>query len=312
MSKYLILVIIFFISVNKLYSQVELPALIKQYVKINENTKKIKDAKIRRITELADTKGRQDTVRINAYDINGNLVYEKIVSLASNANDKDIKFSYTYQYDGTGKLIKKIDSTGKFVKSIQLNYDDIGNIIQEQEFNNNNMVIREAGYEYDELSRLIESKELNILYDCKSNIKYAYDSYNNLVNMKVERSCKDGATEKSNYKYVYNYDKKGNVIEKQTLLTGKSYKIEKFKYDSNGNLVESKEELSKDSYKEYEYSYDLKNQRYRIDRKEVYGAEIKQFSEQLKYDDKGNLIEDKYADADGNTISVHSYYYEYY
>jgi hypothetical protein len=312
MFKNLIIGVLFLFSANLLYSQVELPAVFKLYIKINENPKRIKDAKIKRYTEVADIKGKQDTVRINAYDTNGNIIYEKIVSIASNTNDKNITISYTYTYDGARKLIQKIDSTGKAYRRITLSYDDIGNLIQEKEHNNNGIVIRDASYEYDELSRLIESKELNIIYDCKSGTLYKYDSYNNLVSMKIERSCKDGPVEKTNYKYVYNYDKKGNIIEKQVGLIGGSYKTETFKYDNKGNMVQSYEELSKDSYKEYTYGYDNDNRKSQIDKKEVYGIEIKQFSEQFKYDNKGNLIEDKYVDADGNVISLHTYVYEYY
>lgn len=312
MLKNLIIITLILFSINALYSQVELPVVLKQYVKINENTKKIKDAKIRKFTEIAEANGRQDTARINAYDNNGNLIYEKIITRASNDKDKDISMSYSYNYDGFGKLTKRIDTTGKFVKRIELKYDEIGNLIMEQEYNNNNIVFREVNYEYDELSRVIEAKEVNLIYNCKTETKYGYDSYNNLVNIKIERSCKDGPPEKTNYKYTYKYDNKGNVIEKLTQQFGKNYKTETFKYDSNGNLVESYEELNKDNYKQFAYSYDLKNLKYQIDRKEVYGADVKQFTEQLKYDEKGNIIEDKYVDSDGNIISVHTYSYEYY
>jgi hypothetical protein len=294
------------------YSQVEVASIYKEYFKINENPKKIKDSKIRRFTELTTVNGKQDTVRVNSYDINGNLSQEIIKSFAATPDDRDVRFNYNYVYDSFGKLIQKVDSSGAEVKKIMLYYDDIGNIEQEKEFNSRGKNNREVSFEYDELSRLIESTEINHINGCRTVQQFEYDSYNNLVTIKSDRSCKDMGNEISVVKYNYKYNNKYNIIEKLSILPNGSFKTETFQYDSMGNMIQSYESVNKSEYNEYLIAYDKNNNKYQIDKKVVAGDIVKHYTEQFKYDDKGNVIEDKYSDENGKVLSVHTYYYEFY
>jgi hypothetical protein len=293
-------------------SQVEVASIYKEYIKINENPKKFKDAKIRKFVELTSLNGKQDTVRMNIYDINGNLSQEIIKSFAASPDDRDVRLNYCYSYDNFGKLIQKVDSSGADVRKITLTYDDIGNIESEKETNSKGRKNREVTFEYDELSRLIESTEINYINGCKTVQQFEYDSYNNLVTIKSDRSCKDMGNDLSVVKYNYKYNNKYNIIEKQSILPSGSFKTETFQYDSKGNMIQSYESASKSEYSEYLIAYDKNNNKSQVDKKIVAGESVAHFTETFKYDDKGNVIEDKYADEKGNVLSVHTYYYEFY
>ena len=70
MANKLIISLFIFVFLNKcdLFSQEEQPTIYYDYVKINENAKKIKDAKIKKATMMLVTKDSEDTVNIAYYD----------------------------------------------------------------------------------------------------------------------------------------------------------------------------------------------------------------------------------------------------
>ncbi|HEY3251848.1 MAG TPA: hypothetical protein VGK25_12120, partial [Ignavibacteria bacterium] len=185
-----ILALVFLIIFShSLYSQAELPALYNDYVKINENSKKIKAAKISKRVSILIGNG-QDTTSISYYDMNGNL--SKEITLTENISDMDSKIfylRYLYKYDGNGRLLEKIDSTNGQFRKIILSYDDMGNIVKEEKFDAFRNALEEVSHEYDNLGRLIESSEKNIFGNCKVVKQYAYDSYNNMAKYSMKNNC---------------------------------------------------------------------------------------------------------------------------
>ena len=69
-------IIICYNSVN--YSQSEFPRIVKTYLKLNDNSKSIKEAKIRKSIEILSIDSRQDTLRITEYDTDGFILNEMV------------------------------------------------------------------------------------------------------------------------------------------------------------------------------------------------------------------------------------------
>jgi len=307
--KLLISVIILF-NGALIYCQAEYPKVFIDYVKINESSKKIKDAKIRKCTEIKTANNRQDTMKTLYYDDNGNLLQKYLLAEASNFSDGDYGYiSYFYLYNN-GILVQKIDSSnGEALKTI-ISYDEFGNISKE-EIKAHNEIIREISYEYDNLSRLIESVEKDLVQNCKTTQRYDYDSYNNLAKLSVKSSCSGIGSNLNATTCSYKYDSKYNIIEKRTTYPTGSYKIESFKYEK-GSLIESYASSNKEAYIKYVYFNDAASNSIKVEETEVIREIFTKYTRLLKYDKYGNLLEEQYTGPDGKEIYTRKNIYEYY
>ncbi|RPI18775.1 MAG: hypothetical protein EHM58_03965 [Ignavibacteriae bacterium] len=312
MKKYIFVVILNSIYVLSAFSQAEIPVVYKDYVNFNENSKRIKEAKIHVRTEVSQVEGKQDTLRVCWFDAGGNLAKEYRYSKVNGKDTLPVKNNYSYVYGTNGMLIQKIDSSGAEVVKFNIYYDDIGTITQEREYNAKGKKVREVNYEYDDLSRLVEANEVNYIDNCKTTALYEYDSYNNVAKHTLKKSCPGSESVTSAYQYFYKYDNKYNIIEKQSIFPDKTFKTETFQYDNNGNIVKSYESISKDEYNEYAYYYDKLNNRIKTEKKEVTGLFYKSYTEETTYDEKGALIETRITGPDEKVVLTKKFVYEYY
>lgn len=288
-----------------------MPDLYNNFIKINDNAKKNKAAKIKIYAEIMAVNDKQDTTNIYQYDTNGILIKRLIQNIDTTRKENKIFYqNYTYVYKG-GRLTERLDSTNGDIWRTVLYYDDLGNISKEELYFRSKLAM-DRTYDFDELGRMIESNEVNYYQSCKIVEKFAYDSYNNMAKHSVRNDCKDLQGKVTEYKFGYKYDKKSNIIEKQSTYPSGGYNSETYKYDARGNMTEYYESNSKNEYSEAIYSYDKSNIKVKADRKEVIGGFTTLYAEKFVYDDKGNLIEDQNFNPNGELMFTRKYMYEFY
>lgn len=302
------------ITVSRIvFSQAEMTSVYNEYVKINENAKKLKDAKIKKSISIISTKESTDTLNISYYDINGNLVNEmNSVIVSSSVESKKIYQKSAYKYDEQFRVLEKFDSTSGEVRRKVLHYEADGTLSAEEIYNSKGELIKESSHEYDQLSRLIETTEKDNLAKCRTDKKYAYDSYNNMAKYVLSSNCNDSASKSLNITYVYKYDNKSNIIEKNTYFSSKNFKTESFTYGSNGKLYQSYIITGPEIYTLSLYFYDNSNFLTKIDKTEVNGSEKTKYLVFYKNDKFGNVLEIRELTVTGAQSYVLRYEYEYY
>ena len=306
----LVIFILALFSYSLIYSQAEYPKVVMEYIRVNDAAKKIKDAKIRKCTEIMSVNNSQDTTQVFYYDNTGNLSQRFLLANASKYKDSDHgNSSYFYLYNN-GILVQKIDSSNGVAKKTVISYDEFGNISKE-EVKSRSETLSEISYEYDNLSRLIESVEKDAVQNCKTTQRYDYDSYNNLTKLSVKSSCNGIGSNLNATVFTYKYDAKYNIIEKRTTYPTGSYKIESFKY-ANGLLVESYVSTSNDAYVKSIYHNDAATNTIKVEETEVVGDVFTAYNRLRKYDKFGNLVEEYYTGPDGKEIYTMKNKYEYY
>lgn len=292
-------------------AQAEYPEVIKKFVLINDKAKQIKASRIEKTIQVQVTNSRQDTIHINVYDMNGNLVKEYDFEQDTIKGSKRIyQENYTYEYDAAGRIIVKIDSTtsGKVIRTV-IEYEDNGNFSKEDVYSNDTLELEES-FDYDNLARLTECSGKNYLGDCKFVLDYVYDSYNNLAKIKSRNDCEN--TAQGEVSFITGYDKHSNIVSKNTISPSGLSKVETFKYDNKNILYESYESTSKDGYSEKSYTYDSLKHLTRIDISNIIGDNTIKYSRVMKYDTFGNPAEVQYLDSKNQLINTIKYYYEYY
>ncbi|HJY64351.1 MAG TPA: hypothetical protein VJ455_09360 [Ignavibacteria bacterium] len=295
-----------------IYSQAEMTSLYIDYIKINENSGIIKSAKISGSTTILITNEGQDTINISYYDKNGLL--KKEVSQFTVKAGEEIKRTVQkkyFVYDEYGRLTVKLDSTNNVFKKTVITTEDNGNITGEEIYDSKNFLRTEISHDYDNLSRLIESNEKEIYEKCKTVKKYTYDSYSNMVSYKLSSTCTDSNYKSLNITFVYRYDSKNNILEKNTLYSDKNFKTESFTYGLNGKVNQSYILTGQDKYTVHLYYYDKSNFLVKQERTEVYGDERKKFTKNLTYDKFGNVLEvTETNEANEQTFKI-KYVYDY-
>jgi len=296
-----------------LHSQAEMTPVYNEYIKINENSKKIKNAKIKKSISIITTKDRTDTLNISYYDVNGNLVNElNSVIISTSAEIKKVYQKLNFKYDEYARVIEKIDSSGDEIKRKVLHYEDDGTLSGEEIFDSKGELIKELSHEYDQLSRLIETTEKDNFFKCKTIKKYIYDSYNNMAKYVLSSNCTDSASRAVNITYVYKYDKKSNIIEKNSYFSSKNFKTESFTYGANGKIYQSYMITGTEIYTLNLYFYDGSNFLTKIEKTEVNGEDKKKFIIFYKNDKFGNVLEIRELTLTGVQNYVLKYEYEYY
>jgi hypothetical protein len=193
-----------------------------------------------------------------------------------------------------------------------LYYDDNGSISKEEEYMGKSKLISEKNHDYDMLSRLIESDEVYYAMNCKADFKYVYDSYNSVAKVTAKDLCKDPDGRSRETKYNCKYDKASNMVEKQSIYPNGTSTTETFKYDAKGNVLSSYKIDNKSDYTEFINTYDKSFNKIKVEKTEVIGEIKTKYSNELKYDNNGNLIEDKMFGPNGDVMSVRKIYYENY
>jgi hypothetical protein len=304
---------LFVFTVQITNAQGEMTSVYNEYYRINENSKKIKDARIKKSVSLIITKDRTDTLNISYYDINGNLVNEmnKIV-VSTTVESKIIYQKYSYKYDELNRVAEKIDSSGGSVIRKVISYEEDGTLSAEDILNSKGEVIKEISHEYDQLARLIESTENDNIAKCKTVKKYTYDSYNNLAKYVLSSNCTDSLSKAVNITYVYKYDNKSNIIEKNSYFSSTSFKTETFTYGANGKVSKSYVITGNEVYTNNVYFYDNSNFLTKIEINEVNGEDKKKFLRFYTNDKFGNVIEIRELTLTGTQIYLMKYEYEFF
>lgn len=301
------------IPFSVIYAQAEKTHVYDEFVKINEGAKSVKDAKIKKCTDIHIVNNVQDTLHIAYYDNTGNLTKEFIQGIDTTRKDyKYYFFNFSYIYDKDGKLTDKLDSTWQETIHKIVYYDDLSSITKVEAYLGKNKLFKEINYEYDDLVRLIESNEVNYNMSCKVNIKYAYDSYNGLAKVIEKNYCKDPEGRAKESLFTYKYDKNNNIVEKYSNVPGIGLKTETFKYDTKGHVTDGYYSNSKEEYTEFINTYDAKFNKIKVDKNVVIGEKINKYTVNLKYDNFGNFLEEQTVDASGSVVSARKLIYEFY
>jgi hypothetical protein len=151
------------------------------------------------------------------------------------------------------KSITTIDSD-KNIKFVNF-YNDKGNIIKQSSPADNKKLKTDREYFYDDSLKLIKEVSYNFKGDSNSIWKYFYNKKNQLIRKESTSSGEIDAF------WTYEYDEKGNkLIEKQTSETIGNTST-KYKYDAD-NLIIWEEKLNKLIGKEekVDYKYSVKKQ----------------------------------------------------
>jgi len=261
-----ILLIVFFLLNTTCFSQVIVTSFEYNPLKLSNNIKSInyKVYDIKQKYGKSEDSMREDVLIERYYDLNNNLIKETHI----NKEDKETglireEFLFTYQ----SKILQECTRTSYKIPNkygigkevIILKYDSIGNIIQENDYDENGQLTFITKFKYDSNNNLIEELYFNEKGLSKFSKKYKYDSNNN----KVEMMVIDNYDFNNNETYLDSiyYDSNNNVIKVNSEF-GHPFKsgggIYRFKYDSNNNKIETTRELYSTYYRTT-YKYDFNN-----------------------------------------------------
>jgi YD repeat-containing protein len=157
------------------------------------NTKYRYSANKRLSKKEITSEGKLIATHIYHYDADGNVDNKEIKKIKSyDLNDE----KFEYKYDDKNRLIEEIHHDGKRYARIEYKYNDKDQLIRRVEYNERGGIVYESDYTYDELDNL--STEVS-----------AYRGNNTF-----------------NYSYLYEYDDKGNWINKRSLSNDKTYSLQ--------------------------------------------------------------------------------------
>ncbi|MBR6535783.1 MAG: cellulose binding domain-containing protein, partial [Lachnospiraceae bacterium] len=197
------------------------------------------------ITESTD--GREETVEISYYD-NG---ARKQVTYGDGSTEK-----YTFYGNGLVKGVTNKLADGTIVDQFSYNYDGVGNLISKIEFTDG-VMCGETTYTYDKRNRLLTVTEPD-----GSVISYTYGMYGERAFEKV----KDGKTDVETVT-EYIYDEPSKLTEILTTVDNRTVSKTEYTYDANGNRLTEKQtryanitESGKVEVITKTHTYDLRNQ----------------------------------------------------
>ena len=163
---------------------------------------------------------------LNYYDKNGNVLHEvtKVTEKDKSKNTTKSSYSvYSYEYDGMGRLVSKIDPVGNIIEKINYNR----NSAQIESYDGED---HKKTFEYNKDGKLSVTKQRNEsgeyivsqqYYDARGNVAYVIDGRENIT--------------------VYNYDEQDNLTGVSSYAKVKEgvYKLTdttRYIYDKNGNM----------------------------------------------------------------------------
>lgn len=161
----------------------------------------------------------------------------------------------------------------------------------------------ESSYEhkiYNKEGKLVFEKDISDFREDNWNISYyKYDNRGNCIEQ-IDSNYEDGSYYSRLWQYTFNYDEKGNIIEKYVSLDGKHIEKYSFKYDNNGDYIEKISSKFDDEIPPIKEILIRDNKGNIIERKEYsyFGNHRYVF----KYDDKGNKIKEAFYNQ-GDTLS---------
>lgn len=208
-------------------------------------------------------KGEEVDKLLSIFSEKGNFT-ERIYSKNGKIDSKQ-----TYIYNDKGNIIeqKEYDSDGNLKLQTTYNYDDNGNKIEENTFGG--YQTQKTTYKYDDKRREVESL-----------ITLSFQGINGSAELRITKE----------------YDQKGNIIEEKNYnnhnkLSSKGI----YTYDERGNKIKEIF-INLDSKKPEEkniYIYDKNNNKIEVQK---YISENLSEKTTIKYDEKGNILEEHITD----------------
>ncbi len=200
------------------------------------------------------------------------------------------EFSYHYQYDENGNVLKKAvynNKDGSLSSYSLYTYNADGTQKEQVQYSHSSsddlQKKRYLCYEHDSSGNVTNRKLFDSNGDLSVDIsyKYKYDSSGNIISKTVENNLLDEIEEK----YTYTYDDKGNLVTEKRETPEPFISETHLTYDDNGNIISS---VTKTTVPSGTTECDTKS----------------------AYDDKGRLIRsESHNTADDSTI-VLEYEYE--
>ena len=236
------------------------------------------------------------------YDKNGNVLHEvtKVTEKDTGKNITKSSYSvYSYEYDGMGRLVSKIDPVGNIIEKI--NYNRNSAQIESFDGEDNKKI-----FEYNKDGKLSVTKQRNEsgeyivsqqYYDAKGNVAYVidgrdnvtvytYDEQDNLTGVSSYAKVKEGV-----YKLTdttrYIYDKNGNMKSQEI----NSIVTNTFNYNVRNLVMEKEYPGTSNNIVSY-YYYADGNVKEVIDRKNI--------KTQYKYNPQGLVVEEKAVQIGSN------------
>ena len=208
-------------------------------------------------------KGEEVDKLLSIFNEKGNFT-ERIYSKNGKIDSKQ-----TYIYNDKGNIIeqKEYDSDGNLKLQTTYNYDDNGNKIEENTFGG--YQTQKTTYKYDDKRREVESL-----------LTLSFQGINGSAELRITKE----------------YDQKGNIIEEKNYnnhnkLSSKGI----YTYDERGNKIKEIF-INLDSKKPEEkniYIYDKNNNKIEVQK---YISENLSEKTTIKYDEKGNILEEHITD----------------
>ncbi len=230
--------------------------------------------------DYIDSKGQVNNSEIYDYDQNNNRTrYQREGSGGT--------YKKVSGYDGRNKLVVEAGFNGSENFRNEFNYDNTGKL-QEATYTINGNLQQKLVYEHSGSTTHVKTyMHGSILI---SNIKMVYDNKGNII-----EETTYGIDDRELEKKVYKYNSSSQLIEETKTQKGKFYYRYIYNYDSRGNILSIYEEtLAKNKYAKKIYSYDS-------------AGNLTEYKWRRNPDEEFNVKTYSY-DARGICLTEHTYY----
>jgi YD repeat-containing protein len=245
--------------------------------------------------------GNYDIVKMNTYDLNGNLI--KIV--------RPNKYQVNNTYDANNRLISSredaMDENGALVnKTTKATYDYDGNVLTATDALGNTTTS-----EYDQRGNLIK-KYTHVTSDGRAvpiAMLYAYDNAGRLVREVSPKNFVSGADIDSMNRTEYGYDKEDRLLQTKSIYKKPgsdaftTVVTKAMTYDNNGNVLTEKDAMGVQNNYATVYTYNYDDQLVKI-LKPTNAEKERPFSQKLVYDGLGRVV----SEIDGRGVIKNTYY----
>lgn len=259
--------ILFMIGCNTNKSKIETD-LEKQGFK--GKVKSIKSTTYKAMEKFGEIqKGEEVDKLLSIFNEMGNFT-ERIYSKNGKIDSKR-----TYIYNNQRNIIdkKEYDSDGNLKLQTTYDYDEKGNKIEENTFGR--FETKKTTYKYDDKGREVESL-----------ITFSFQGIDGSVELRITKE----------------YDQKGNVIEEKNYNNRNQLSNRNiFTYDERGNRIKEIfiDLNTNESEEKNIYTYDKNNKKIEIQK---YISKNLSEKTTIKYDEKGNILEEHIIDFNRNTL----------
>ena len=199
--------------------------------------------------EIIDSNIKNDLIKLK---LKGKVKSITLTKTYVNPKYKHLNSKETILFNKKGVKIEK----KSLEYEVKKEYDEQGNMIEENTYSKDGLLISKNKYDYDEKRNIIEFNcIIDVNMDYKNKVTYKYDDRGNMIE---EISDFDNFT-----KSTYQYDERGNKVEEKKQHSPTNSWDEKiiYKYDERGNVIEEswyKSDESLDHKITYKYIYDIK------------------------------------------------------